>query len=209
MHLFFYWYCVWLLTVGTQRWRRASSLWKLRDPNKESYHMIVLKILKILGPVRRRKWFYSFCLWSVEDVCALAYRHSPMLNCQRRITPAVLLKLLKFSCSQPTQTNIYLQTTHRFIPKSQHHRVYNQFSWLNTGPAKPTADDEVGVEDAQGGLVGALLVVDCGRDDEAKWDACDALQHDQNDDQHQGAFIRHLQRDRERREAEEWEKITG
>lgn len=74
----------------------------------------------------------------------------------------------------------------------------SQLSWLNTVPAQPTAEDEVGVEDAQGGLVGTLLVIDCGWDDEAKWDAGDALQHDQNDDQHQGAFIRHLQRERER-----------
>lgn len=58
----------------------------------------------------------------------------------------------------------------------------SQFSWLNHVPARPTADDEVGVEDAQGGLVGTLLVVDCGWNDETKRDAGDALQHDQNYD---------------------------
>lgn len=57
-----------------------------------------------------------------------------------------------------------------------------------------TTDDEVGVEDAQGGLVGALLVINRGGDDEAERDAGDSLQHDQDYDQHQGAFIRHLQR---------------
>lgn len=74
-------------------------------------------------------------------------------------------------------------------------------------PARPTAEDEVGVEDAQGGLVGTLLVVDPGWDDEAKRDAGDALQHDQNDDQHQRAFIRDLQRetDKQKMVAEEWE----
>lgn len=44
-----------------------------------------------------------------------------------------------------------------------------------------TAEDEVGVEDAESGLVGALLIVDSGWDDEAEGDARHALQHDQND----------------------------
>lgn len=71
------------------------------------------------------------------------------------------------------------------------------FTYFLTVAARPTTDDEVGVEDAQGGLVGALLVVDGGWDDEAKRDAGDALQHDQHYDQHQGALIRHLQTERE------------
>lgn len=55
--------------------------------------------------------------------------------------------------------------------------------------AQPTAENEVGVEDAEGGLVGALLVVDGRRDDQAKGDAGDALQHNEQDDQQQGAFV--------------------
>lgn len=58
-----------------------------------------------------------------------------------------------------------------------------------------TAQDEVRVEDAQGGLVGALLVVDPRRDDQAEGDSRDALQHDQTYDQKQGAFVRHLWRE--------------
>lgn len=86
------------------------------------------------------------------------------------------------SCLFSTQENLHpVQATHRFVP-----------SFANAGPATPTADDEVGVEDAQGGLVGALLVVDGWRDDEAKGDAGDALQHNQDDDQHQRAFVWHL-----------------
>lgn len=58
--------------------------------------------------------------------------------------------------------------------------------------ARPTAENEIGVEDAEGGLVGTLLVVDGRRDDQAKGDAGDALQHDEQDDQQQGAFVRSL-----------------
>lgn len=58
--------------------------------------------------------------------------------------------------------------------------------------ALPTAENEVRVEDAEGGLVGALLVVDGRRDDQAEGDAGDALQHDEQDDQQQGAFVRNL-----------------
>lgn len=47
-----------------------------------------------------------------------------------------------------------------------------------TGRVKPTADDEVGVEDAQGRLVGTLLVIDSSWDHKAEWDAGDTLQHD-------------------------------
>lgn len=36
------------------------------------------------------------------------------------------------------------------------------FFWSKAGPVGPTTDDEVRVEDAQGGLVGALLIVDGG-----------------------------------------------
>lgn len=63
-----------------------------------------------------------------------------------------------------------------------------------------TAEDEVRIEDAQCSLVGALLIVNCGRDDKSERDACDALQHDQDYHQHQGAFIRYLQRERENRQ---------
>lgn len=58
--------------------------------------------------------------------------------------------------------------------------------------SSPTAHDEVGVENAQRRLVGALLVVDGSRDDEAEGDAGDALQYDQYDHQDQGAFVGHL-----------------
>lgn len=69
------------------------------------------------------------------------------------------------SCLFSTQENLHpVQTRHRFLP-----------SFAKADPATPTADDEVGVEDAQGGLVGALLVIDGRRDDEAKGDAGDAL----------------------------------
>ena len=55
-----------------------------------------------------------------------------------------------------------------------------------------TTDDEVGVEDAQGGLVGILLIVyGCG-DDQAKRDARHTLQDDQSYDQHQGTLVRDL-----------------
>lgn len=76
-----------------------------------------------------------------------------------------------------------------FIPSKPHSFVPN---FAKAGPATPTADDEVGVEDAQSGLVGTLLVIDGRRDDEAKRDAGDALQHNQDDDQHQRAFVWHL-----------------
>lgn len=69
---------------------------------------------------------------------------------------------------------------------------------------QPTADDEVWVEDAQGGLVGALLIVDGRWDDEAEGDARDALQHDEDDDQHQGAFIRHLQSQKWEEDRDGW-----
>lgn len=58
--------------------------------------------------------------------------------------------------------------------------------------APHTAENEVGVENAEGGLVGALLVVDGRRDDQAEGDAGDALQHNEQDDQQQGAFVRSL-----------------
>lgn len=77
----------------------------------------------------------------------------------------------------------------RIIPHQISHTYH---FWVQTGPVRPTADDEVWIEDAQGGLVGALLIVDCGRDYEAERDASDSLKHDKDDDQHQGAFIRHL-----------------
>ena len=56
-----------------------------------------------------------------------------------------------------------------------------------------TTDDEVGVEDAQGGLVGILLIVyGCG-DDQAKRDARHTLQDDQSYDQHQRTLVRNLE----------------
>lgn len=76
--------------------------------------------------------------------------------------------------------------------------------WRAFSGQKPTADDEVWVEDAQGGLVGALLIVDCRWDDEAERDARDALQHDEDDDQHQGAFIRHLRSQRREQDRVGW-----
>lgn len=79
------------------------------------------------------------------------------------------------------------------ITPPPHQISHTRHFWVQTGPSRPTADDEVWVEDAQGGLVGALLIVNCGRDDEAERDASDSLKHDEDDDQHQGSFIRHLE----------------
>lgn len=111
--------------------------------------------------------------------------------------PTVFLTPLKFWHTQPNQAIIRL-----------HYTAQNTMSFIISfpGSAKLTADDEVGVEDAQGGLVGTLLVVDCGWDDEAERDAGDALQHDQNYDQHQGAFIRHLQKRKTERGGQKSEK---
>lgn len=68
------------------------------------------------------------------------------------------------------------------------------YAYTQTHTQKLTADDEVGIEDAQGGLISVLLVIDGGGDDEAKGDAGDTLQHNQSYNQHYGAFIRDLHR---------------
>lgn len=76
----------------------------------------------------------------------------------------------------------------------------------HTHTVRPTADDEVWVEDAQGSLVGALFVVEGSGDDEAEGDAGDALEDDEDDDQNQGAFVWHLQRRRTERQGREGER---
>lgn len=67
-----------------------------------------------------------------------------------------------------------------------------------------TTEDEVGVEDAQGSLIGTLLIVDGGRDHKTERDAGDALQHDQNYDQSQGAFVRYLHKHKTMEFRETW-----
>lgn len=102
-----------------------------------------------------------------------------------------MLKLRQKSVILSYDIHLAPYLSERIIPPP-HQISHTRHFWVQTGPSRPTADDEVWVEDAQGGLVGTLLIVNCGRDDEAERDASDSLKHDEDDDQHQGSFIRHL-----------------